>query len=127
MNFRRDIIFLLFLAFGFFATAQDGRNTSDPEERDVIVQDFLDKANRIDVYPNPATEYLIVQISNSNLQDVEFEVRSLLGTEMIVVPEDLGNGKYRFQVKDFSVGYYFMIVKDTQGVLRVAQKFLVAN
>lgn len=127
MNCRRDIIFLCFLALSFFASAQDGNGSTDPEEKDVIVQDFLDKANRIDVYPNPATEYIIVQISNNNLQDVKFEIRSLLGTEMIVVPEDLGNGKYRFAVKEFSAGYYFMIVKDSQGMFSLAKKFLVTD
>lgn len=127
MKHRQFILFIFFLFIGAFAYAQEDTNGLNPEENNVIVQDFLDKANRIDVYPNPAQEFLIVQISNSNLQDVKFEIRSLLGQEMIVVPEDLGNGKYRFPVKDFSVGYYFMIVKDSQGVINVAKKFLKAN
>ena len=112
---------------GTCALAQEGNNSKDPDERDIIVQDFLDKANRIDIYPNPAQEFLVVQISNSNIQDVKFEIRSLLGQEMVVVPEDLGNGKYRFPVKDFAVGYYFVIIKDSQGVLNLANKFLKTN
>ena len=127
MKHRRSILLLCFLFAGMFAFAQEGNNSRDPEENDIIVQDFLDKANRIDVYPNPAQEFLIVQITNSNVQDLKFEIRSLLGQEMIVVPEDLGNGKYRFPVKDFAVGYYFVIVKDSQGILNLAKKFLKAN
>ena len=117
-------MFLVFLFAGTFAFAQEGSNVPDPDERNIIVQDFLDKANRIDVYPNPAQEFLVVQISNSNVDDLKFEIRSLLGQKMLVVPEDLGNGKYRFAVKDFAVGYYFMIVKDTRGAVQVAKKWL---
>lgn len=127
MKHRLSILLLGFLFAGTFAFAQEGNNSQDPDEKDIIVQDFLDKANRIDIYPNPAQEYLIVQITNSNVQDLKFEIRSLLGQEMIVVPEDLGNGKYRFPVKDFAVGYYFVIVKDTQGIINVANKFLKTN
>ncbi len=127
MIHRLSILFLCVLFAGSFAYAQEGNNAQDPDENNIIVQDFLDKANRIDVYPNPAQEFLIVHITNSNVQDLKFEIRSLLGQEMIVVPEDLGNGKYRFPVKDFAVGYYFMIVKDSQGVVNVAKKFLKAN
>ncbi len=127
MKHRLSILLLGFLFAGTCAFAQEGNNSQDPDEQDIIVQDFLDKANRIDIYPNPAQEYLIVQITNSNVQDLKFEIRSLLGQEMIVVPEDLGNGKYRFPVKDFAVGYYFVIVKDTQGIINVANKFLKTN
>lgn len=124
MKHRLSILFLGFLFAGTFAFAQEGNNAPDPDERNIIVQDFLDKANRIDVYPNPAQEFLVVQITNSNVDDLKFEIRSLLGQKMIVVPEDLGNGKYRFAVKDFAVGYYFMIVKDTRGAVQVAKKWL---
>lgn len=127
MKHRLSILLLGFLFAGTFAFAQEGNNSTDPDESDIIVQDFLDKANRIDIYPNPAQEFLIVQISNSNVQDLKFEIRSLLGQEMIVVAEDLGNGKYRFPVKDFAVGYYFVIVKDSQGIINVANKFLKTN
>lgn len=127
MKHRLSILLFGFLFAGTLAFAQEGNNTQDPDEKDIIVQDFLDKANRIDIYPNPAQEYLIVQITNSSVQDLKFEIRSLLGQEMIVVPEDLGNGKYRFPVKDFAVGYYFVIVKDTQGIINVANKFLKTN
>ena len=127
MNHRLSILLVGFLFMGTCALAQEGNNSKDPDERDIIVQDFLDKANRIDIYPNPAQEFLVVQISNSNIQDVKFEIRSLLGQEMVVVPEDLGNGKYRFPVKDFAVGYYFVIIKDSQGVLNLANKFLKTN
>ena len=127
MKHRLSILLLGFLFAGTFAFAQEGNNTPNPDENDIIVQDFLDKANRIDIYPNPAQEFLIVQISNSNVQDIKFEIRSLLGQKMLVTPEDLGNGKYRFPVKDFAVGYYFIIVKDREGILNMAQKFLKAN
>ena len=124
MIHRLSILFLGILFAGSYAFAQEGNNTQKPEENDIIVQDFLDKANRIDVYPNPAQEFLVVQISNSNVDDLKFEIRSLLGQKMLVVPEDLGNGKYRFAVKDFAVGYYFMIVKDPRGAVQVAKKWL---
>lgn len=117
-------ILLLTLFFGVVAIAQDGSNLTVRAEQNLIVPDFLDNSNRVDLYPNPAEDFLIVQVSNSNLENAKFQVRSLIGTQMSVSPEDLGDGKYRFPVKDFASGYYFVVVEDELARFKKAFRFL---
>ncbi len=42
----------------------------------------LDISNKIEIYPNPAVEYVIVEISNSTLTNTEFEMHSIIGNEI---------------------------------------------
>lgn len=80
--------------------------------------------NKIEVYPNPAVEYLTVQISNSELENVEFEMYSLIGNKIVIRPEQVGTDKYRIPVKDLSSGYYYVLVKDSKKRFEKALKFL---
>ncbi len=118
----------MLISCAFLTHAQ--RN-SDPliatPEQALTITEQLDNKNKIEVYPNPAVDFLLVQISNSELRDVKFEVRSLLGSEMHVQIEELGAGKYRFPVQDFSTGYYFIIVKDEATRFKKAFRFLKSN
>lgn len=76
----------------------------------------------ISIYPNPAVEYIIVEVDNA-LDNAQFELNSMIGNKIIVTPEDLGYGKFRISLKNFATGYYFLIVKNN-GVSTAALKFL---
>ncbi len=80
----------------------------------------------VSVYPNPAVEYIIVEIGNSPGK-VKFELNSMIGNKIIVQPEDLGSGKFRISLKNFATGYYFLIVKDEEKKSKYAHKILVSS
>jgi hypothetical protein len=80
--------------------------------------------NKVEIYPNPSVKYLIVEIKNSELYNVEFEMRSIIGNKLNVMPENIGNDKYRFNVKQFAPGYYFIVIKDDNSQFKQAHKFL---
>lgn len=84
----------------------------------------LDVSNKIEIYPNPAVEYVIVEISNSTLTNTEFEMHSIIGNEIKITPEEIGNGRFRVPVKDFATGYYFLVVKDEVSRFKKAYRFL---
>lgn len=84
----------------------------------------LDPSNKIEIYPNPAVEYLIFEIDNSTLERIEFELHSIIGNEVKITPEEISSGKYRIPVKDFASGYYFLVVKDEVSRFKKAYKFL---
>lgn len=84
----------------------------------------LDNSNKIEIYPNPAVEYVIVEIGNSTLSNTEFEMHSIIGNEIKIQPEDMGGGRFRVQVKDFATGYYFLVVKDEVTRFKKAYRFL---
>lgn len=80
--------------------------------------------NRIEIYPNPAVEYVVVQINNSTLENAEFELHSLIGNEIKIDAENLGNGRYKIPVKNYATGYYFVVVKDEATRFKKAFRFL---
>ena len=108
MKYTKLIIltFILVLATLSYGVAQDIGLESRLSTSSLTVK------NKIEVYPNPAVEFLIVQISNSEMENVEFEMYSLIGNKIVIKPEQIGTDKYRISVKDFSSGYYFILVKD---------------
>lgn len=113
--------FTLLLMQGVFA--QQGA-VSSATETETSVYAEIKATNKIEIYPNPAVEYLVIQIQNSTLSNVEFELHSIIGNELSISPEDLGDGSFRIQVKDYASGYYFLVVKDEFARFKQAYKFL---
>lgn len=93
-------------------------------ESALVQQPTLDPINKIEIYPNPAVEFLIIQIQKSELQEIEFEMHSLIGNTIKIQPEEIGFDTYRINVKEFSTGYYFLVVKDEVTRYKKAFKFL---
>ena len=83
----------------------------------------FDQQPSISVYPNPAVEFLMVQI-DSDLKNAKFELNSMIGNRLIIQPEEMGNGKYKIPVKQLATGYYFLIVKNEDKRFKKAYKFL---
>lgn len=103
------IIWSLALAFSFSAAAQG----SYQDGKDVDIS----------IYPNPAVEFIMVQVSGE-LKNAEFELNSMIGNKLFIKPQDAGYGKYKIPVKELATGYYFLIVKDEGARFRKAFKFL---
>lgn len=111
---RNKLVILSFaLALGFTSTAQTA--TSE-----------LNQEAKISIYPNPAVEYIYIELDDS-FKNAKFELNSMLGNKIVIEPEELGYSKFRISLKDFSTGYYFLIVKDEEARFKKAYKFLVRN
>ncbi len=115
-----------FLALGVYGTVVGQNQTGNTlqAENPIIQQASIDIRNQIEVYPNPAVEFLVVEIQNSDLIDTQFEMHSLIGNEVTIEPEEIGYNLYRIPVKHFSTGYYFLVVKDEISRYKKAFKFL---
>jgi uncharacterized protein YpmS len=118
------IIIVSFLALLSFGSIAQTKTQSTLSAENSFYDQHLNATNKIEIYPNPAVEYLIVEIDNSTLSNAKFEMHSIIGTEIEIKPEDMGNGKYRVQVKDFATGYYFLVVKDEVTRFKKAYRFL---
>jgi hypothetical protein len=106
-------------------SGQIGGNGGNVLVENVIVQQSsLNPANKIEIYPNPAVDFLIIHIQKSELIDAEFEMHSLIGNSIKIEPEEIGLDTYRINVKEFSTGYYFLVVKDEVTRYKKAFKFL---
>ena len=84
----------------------------------------LETTNQIEIYPNPSIEFIIVEIKNSEMQRTEFEMHSIIGNEIDFYTEEIGQDKYKINVKGFSAGYYFLVIKDDVSQFKEAYKFL---
>ena len=106
---------LITISFGIFfsltATAQTVNSDNNEQQPEVSI------------YPNPAIEYVIVELDDS-FTNAKFELNSMIGNKITIQPEELGYGKYRISLKDFATGYYFLIVTDKDSRARFAHKFL---
>ena len=78
----------------------------------------------IDLYPNPAVDFLTIEIKNQDLENVKFELRSIIGNQLLIQPESIGINTYRISLKEYSSGYYFLIVRDDAANFKKAFKFL---
>lgn len=106
------------------ALAQQGTLTTSVEAEGGVYAEPILVTNKIEIYPNPAVEYLVIQIQNSTLNNVQFELHSIIGNEISISPEDLGDGRFRIPVKDHASGYYFLVIKDEFARFKQAYKFL---
>ena len=109
----------------FFALAGLSQaNSQDISLENRLANSSLSLKNKVEVYPNPAVEFLIVEIENSDLNSVEFEMYSLIGNKVTIQPEEIAQDKYKISVKGFSSGYYFLRIKDDKNRFEKALKFL---
>lgn len=115
---------MILLSVHLSAMGQEQTSGNLQTENPILQQASIDLKNRIEVYPNPAVEFLIVEIQNSDLVDTEFEMHSLIGNEITIEPEEIGYNLYRIPVKNFATGYYFLVVKDEISRYKKAFKFL---
>ncbi len=115
---------LILLSITWSASGQDQSSSNLQAENPILQQASIDIKNQIEVYPNPAVEFLIVEIQNSDLVDTEFEMHSLIGNQVTIDPEEIGYNLYRIPVKNFATGYYFLVVKDEISRYKKAFKFL---
>ena len=109
--------FSLLLCCSVFAQQDDRVLGQDPFQQQL-------QENKIEIYPNPAVKHLTVEISNSSLENVVFELHSIIGNQMTIRPQDLGNGKFKIPVDGFATGYYFLLVIDEEARFKRAYKFL---
>lgn len=113
---------LLFVGGGaVFAQTADDKSVAESAFKQTP---SLELKNQVEIYPNPAAEFLIVEIKDSDLANVEFEMHSIIGNTIKIEPEEIARDTYKISVKSFNTGYYFLIVKDDYTRFKKAIKFL---
>lgn len=84
----------------------------------------LEVKNRIELYPNPATEYITVEIRESELINTFIILHNIIGNSIKIQPEKLSENKFRIEVKDLPAGYYLLSIKDPATKFNRTYKFL---
>jgi len=84
----------------------------------------LELENRIEIYPNPAVEYVNIEIKESKLTNTRIVLHNIIGNQIEILPEKINDNKYRIDVKDLAPGYYLLSIKDPSIEFSKTYKFL---
>ena len=117
---HNKLIILSFCLLAFVSV--NAQEVSDESGRTLFSTTFQE--NKVDIYPNPVVENLTVQITNPTLENIEFELHSIIGNQMTIRVQNIGLGKYKISVEAFATGYYFLVIKDEDARFKKAYKFL---
>lgn len=82
-----------------------------------------DEKVKVEIFPNPTTDFLNINLSKLELQKPKFEFRSIIGTKMQVTVEDNGFKKYKVDVHTFPRGYYLLLVRDDRSKFQQTIRF----
>ncbi len=122
---RKLLLLTILLAFtatiGF--AQESGQQEGYVGENNELTQSSLELKQVVEVYPNPAVDFLNIDIQGEDLVKVEFEVYDIIGNSIKVSPEKLTASKYRVPVSDLHSGYYMLIVRDPYSRYRQIFKF----
>lgn len=95
----------------------------DKSELPKLKKESLKIETDVELYPNPAIEFLNVTLKNSQLKDVQFEMYNIIGNKLDLEIDLVRSGNYKINVKEFHSGYYLLIIKDPVTRYNKAFKF----
>lgn len=78
----------------------------------------------ISLYPNPAVEYIEVNLDQLYATKVKLTLYNIIGNEVLAETEVIDDHKIRVRVKDFASGYYLLALRDDETKFRGTYKFL---
>lgn len=106
---------ILLVAVGVNAQSQS-EYTGQPEKTDL--------SKSVQIFPNPAVEFVHVKIDQVKAQHLQLSVRNIIGNEITVETEVVDEYELRIRVKDLAAGYYLLAMKDNETKFRGTYKFL---
>lgn len=121
---KKLLLFALtyFLLFGI-ATAQSALAQEQSVSLPYLQDDEDTPKNKIEIFPNPAVEYIYIKIHNSELENIEMELFNIIGNSLSFDLEEIEKNSYRIKVEDFPPGYYLLMIKDPIQRFNQAFKF----
>lgn len=117
MNLRKAF----YIAFAIILTIQLGFAQGRDE---VFFAGRPDPVKSIQVYPNPATEFVSLKFEAPHAKKVKLSFHNILGNAIDLESEVMDEHEVRIRVKDLTTGYYFVSVQDEQSNFKSTYKFL---
>ncbi|MCK5372110.1 MAG: T9SS type A sorting domain-containing protein [Cyclobacteriaceae bacterium] len=121
MKFYLATFFLLI----FIQTSYGQDNSIDGNKSELpkLKKESLQIETDVELYPNPAIDYLNIKLKNSQLKDVQFEIYNIIGNKLKFELDVVNSDTYKINVKEFHSGYYLLIIKDPISRYNKAFKF----
>ena len=83
-----------------------------------------DPTKTVQVYPNPASDYLTLKFEAPIAKAVKLHFHSIIGTPLELEHEAIDEYEIKVKVKDLATGYYIIGLQDAQSGSRAIHKFL---
>ena len=93
------------------------------EETEIIIQN-LSVNEKLEIYPNPATDVLHINYSLSN--ESYFEIYNVLGRKLVSILLNSGTDKKSLSLKEFSKGVYYLKVIKNNKIIK-SKKIVIMN
>lgn len=113
---------LLSMAITLFAQKVSERNANNKTNAEVKLT-IKDDVHQIEIFPNPTTDYVHINLSESELKDVSFELYDIIGNKVDVEAQEMKKDIYRIPVEKLHMGYYVLIISDSYSRYKKAFKF----
>ena len=78
---------------------------------------------KIEIFPNPTTEYLNIHVKGTDERPT-FHLHNIIGNEVKVEFEKMGDNRYRINVENLAPGYYLLAIKEPTTKFSRTLKFL---
>ena len=114
---------LLFTLFLTLMTLQGFSQSSGDAQPSFSEKELKEVKTSVDLYPNPVTEFLYINIESDNLHNVEFEIFNIIGNSVKIEVEKVNQNNYKIPVRTLSSGYYLLIISDEKAKYNQAFKF----
>lgn len=127
MKIREIFLILMCIclpASGLMAQSAPEAKLNKSREFSFFEDKMLEPRSDVKLFPNPAVDYLTVEIKDQGMTDVEFELNNIIGNTFSLRSEKISGNRYRFYVKDLQPGYYFLTVKDASSGYKRAYRFV---
>ncbi len=111
---------LIILQLSFAQQISIDDNTSELPK---LKKESLKIETEVELYPNPAIEYLNVSLKNSQLKEVQFEMYNIIGNKIDLEIDMVSSDNYKINIKELHSGYYLLIVRDPITRFNKAFKF----
>jgi len=98
------------------AQSQSGLDFGQPERQDI--------SKSVQIYPNPAVEFVHVRLEHVNVDNVKVTLHNIIGNEMNIETDKLDEHTLRIKVKDLDAGYYLLALNEDQSKFKGIYKFL---
>jgi len=83
-----------------------------------------DPVKSVEIFPNPATEFISVKFEAPVAKKVRLSVHNVIGNTMELETEMVDEHEIKIRVKDLATGYYLISVKDEHLNFGNTYKFL---
>ncbi len=118
-TFNQNISFTRILLLGAFLMLCVSVSAQDVNNPAVAKSDKV----KVEVFPNPTSDYLTVDLSKLDLKSPKIEIRNIVGSQMRLDVEKLEDKKHRVDVKEYPPGYYLVLVRDDRSKFQQTVRF----